>query len=264
MLARLTSTNLPCHWAAMNKLWKLLPAATRERLEPHLTVERVDVGQVLIDSGAEISTAYFPATAVASLVCITSNGASAEVDLVGKDGMVGMDRLFGSPISASQALITREGTLVAVPSSALLEQVDSSPETRRVLLRYAHTSYARMAQAAVCSRHHSVEQRLCRWLLLYLDRTRSNDVRVSQDMIAQLLGVRRESVTEAAGRMRRDGIIDSARGRTTVLEADGLRRHACECYYPANQGPAVVPLRQPALKTYRGSPLGTTSVAFAT
>lgn len=188
------------------------------------------LGQVLYESGEQLKYVYFPVTSIVSLVCMLENGASAEIAMVGNEGMLGVSIFMSGKRTISRAVVHNAGTGYRLRTQFLIEEFRLGGLMMQLLLRYTQALITQMAQTAVCNRHHSLEQQLCRWLLLNLDRLESNELAVTQELIANMLGMRREGVTEAAGKLQRLGIIQYQRGHITVLDRDNLEAHCCECY----------------------------------
>lgn len=188
------------------------------------------LGHVLYESGAELQHVYFPTTSIVSLLYVTEDGHSAEIAIVGNEGIVGVALLLGGETTPSRALVQSAGQAYRLASTYLKEEFYRAGPLQRLLLRYTQSLITQMAQTAVCNRHHSIEQQLCRWLLLSLDRLTSSELVMTQDLIANMLGVRREGVTESAGKLQKLGLIKYSRGRIRVLDRPALERHACECY----------------------------------
>ena len=213
-----------------NKLLAVLPPALRERLFNHLELVPVARGQVLHEAGAHPTHAWFPTTCIASLVYVMRDGASAEVAVVGNEGVVGVGLFMGSETTTNRAVVRAAGHALRLPSWVLRDEFFASTELARVLLRYAQSLLTQTAQTAACNRHHSVDQQLCRWLLLSLDRLPSNELNMTQELIANMLGVRREGVTEAAGKLQAAGLINYSRGHIRVIDRPRLETRSCECY----------------------------------
>lgn len=213
-----------------NRLVEALPAADLARWQPHLETVTLSPGQVLATSGATATHVYFPVDALVSLMCLTEDGGSTEVGLVGNEGIVGVSLLMGDSSGAVQAVVQCAGLAYRMKSSILTEEFQRSASVRQLMLRYLQALLAQSAQMAVCNRHHTVEQQLCRWLLSALDRLPSNQLSLTQELIANTLGVRRAGVTEAASRLRRQGLLQCRRGHIAVLDRARLEQHACECY----------------------------------
>ncbi|MGR9115514.1 MAG: Crp/Fnr family transcriptional regulator [Gammaproteobacteria bacterium] len=218
-----------------NHLLNLLPAAVYERLAPHLEEVSMPLGEVIYESGDILSHAYFPTTSIVSLLYVMENGASAEIAVVGNDGMIGVALFMGGGTMPNRAVVQSAGHAYRLRKHSLMEEFDRSGGRRtgalnNLLLRYTQALITQMAQTAVCNRHHSVDQQLCRWLLLSLDRLPSNELIMTQELIANMLGVRREGVTEAAIKLQKAGLIHYCRGHITVLDRPGLEARVCECY----------------------------------
>ena len=188
------------------------------------------LGQALYESGAMLSHGYFPTTAIVSLMYVTESGASSEIAVVGNDGIVGVPLFMGGGSTPSRAVVQSAGEGFRMSGRAIREEFSRSASVMMLLLRYTQALIAQMAQIAVCNRHHTVDQQLCRWLLLSLDRLPGNELVVTQELIANMLGVRREGVTEAAVALQRAGLISYRRGHITVVDRPGLEQRSCECY----------------------------------
>ena len=215
---------------SQNHLLAALPAAEFERLSPHLERVELRLGEVLSESGGTLQHAYFPTTAIVSLHYVMENGASAEVAGVGNEGMVGISLFMGGLTTLNRAVVQTAGDGYRLPARLLMQEFNRSGLMLRLLLRYTQALITQTAQTAACNRHHSVLQQLCRWLLLTLDRMPSNDLIMTQELVAGMLGVRREGVTEAAGKLKDLGVISYRRGHITVLSRALLNDHVCECY----------------------------------
>jgi CRP-like cAMP-binding protein len=213
-----------------NHLLAALPAAEFARLAPQLEVVPMRLGEVLYEAGARMQHVYFPVTAIVSLQYVMESGACAEIAGVGNEGIVGVSLFMGGDTTSSRALVQTGGHGFRLKARVLLDEFYRGGPLLRLLLRYAQALIAQMAQTGACNRHHSIEQQLCRWLLLTLDRLPSNDLVITQDLIAGMLGVRRESVTAAAGTLKDRGVISYRRGHITVLDRTGLSAQVCECY----------------------------------
>ena len=218
-----------------NHLLDSLPATVYQRLAPHLEEVFMPLGEVVYESGDILSHAYFPTTCIVSLLYVMENGASAEIAVVGNDGMIGVALFMGGGTMPNRAVVQSAGHTYRLRKHLLMEEFDRSGGRRtgalnNLLLRYTQALITQMAQTAVCNRHHSVDQQLCRWLLLSLDRLPSNELIMTQELISNMLGVRREGVTEAAIKLQKAGLIDYCRGRITVLDRPGLEARVCECY----------------------------------
>lgn len=213
-----------------NHLLDALSPEARARLFPSL--ERVDLplGQVLSEPGDRLRHAYFPIDSIVSLLHLTATGASAEIAVVGNEGVVGVALFMGGGSTPDRTIVQSGGAAFRLPAAALQAEFHRHGEFMRLLLRYTQALITQMAQTAVCNRHHSIEQQLCRWLLLSLDRLAGSDLSMTQELIANMLGVRREGVTEAAGRLQKLGIIEYSRGHITVVDRPALEARCCECY----------------------------------
>jgi len=207
-----------------------LPAEDYERLLPHLELVPFGLGWALYESGGQERYAYFPTDSIVSLLNVMENGSSAEIAVVGNEGVVGIALFMGGESTPSRAVVQSAGHGYRLGPSVLKSIFGQGGKLQHVLLRYTQALITQMAQTAVCNRHHSVEQQLCRWLLLSLDRLRSNKLTMTQELMANMLGVRREGVTEAAGKLQADGLIKYSRGKITVLDRPKLEQQVCECY----------------------------------
>ncbi|MGA7986556.1 MAG: Crp/Fnr family transcriptional regulator, partial [Burkholderiales bacterium] len=201
-----------------------------EHLLPHLEPFALPLGQTLYESGDRMTHVYFPTEGIVSLLYVMENGASAEIAVTGNEGLVGVSLFMGGESTPSTALVQGAGQSYRLAAAILKREFKRGGELQHLLLRYTQALITQMAQTAVCNRHHSVEQQLCRWLLLSLDRLPSNQVDMTQELIANMLGVRREGVTEAARRLQDAGMIHYQRGRITVLDRPKLEQRVCECY----------------------------------
>lgn len=213
-----------------NHLLAALPAEAYERLSPHLEPVEMQLGQVVYEAGSLLPHVYFPATVIVSLVYVTEDGASAEIAGVGNEGILGVPLYTGGETMPNRAMVLCAGNAYRLKSRLLREEFNRAGVLQCLLLRYAQALMTQMSQIAVCNRHHSVEQQLCRWLLSSLDRVPSNELHMTQELIANTLGVRREGITEAAGKLKQAGLIDGHRGHVAVLDRSGLEKRACECY----------------------------------
>ncbi len=213
-----------------NHILAALPAEARERLYPHLELVPMPLGDVLYESGNRLRHVYFPSTCIVSLLYVMEDGASAEIAVVGNEGIIGIALFMGGETTPSRALVQSAGHAFRLKGQLLKDEFNRSGELQHLLLRYTQALITQMAQTAVCNRHHSVDQQLCRWLLLSLDRLSSDRLTMTQELIANMLGVRREGVTEAAGKLQSAGLIHYSRGRITVLDRPRLEARACECY----------------------------------
>ena len=212
-----------------NHLLAALPEAEWLRWQPLLEAVDMPLGQVLYESGTTLSHVYFPTTAIVSLLYVMENGASAEIAVVGNEGLVGISLFMGGESTPSRAVVQSAGKGYRLKSHTIKEEFNRAP-VLHLLLRYTQALITQMAQTAVCNRHHSLDQQLCRWLLLSLDRLTGNELIMTQELIANMLGVRREGVTEGALKLQEAGLISYARGRIKVLNRAGLESRTCECY----------------------------------
>jgi len=213
-----------------NQLLAALPPAEWQRWAAELEAIDLPLGQVLYESGSHLDHVYFPTTAIVSLLYVMVNGASAEIAVVGREGLVGVALFMGGETTPSRAVVQSAGHGFRLRAQLIKREFDSSHSVMHLLLRYTQALITQMAQTAVCNRHHSLDQQLCRWLLLSLDRLSGSELRMTQDLIANMLGVRREGVTEAAVKLQKAGLIRYSRGRITVLDRAGLEQRSCECY----------------------------------
>jgi len=218
------------HAPSQNHLLAALPKVELGRLLPHLELVPMPLGEVLYESGVELRHVYFPTTAIVSLLYVMLDGASAEIAVVGNEGVIGVALFMGGETMPNRAVVQSAGHAYRLKGQLLKQEFNRSGDLQHLLLRYTQALLTQMAQTAVCNRHHSLDQQLCRWLLLSLDRLSSNELIMTQELIANMLGVRRESVTEAAGNLQRAGLIRYQRGHITVLDRAGLEARACECY----------------------------------
>jgi CRP-like cAMP-binding protein len=213
-----------------NYLLRALPIGEWERLSPLLEWVEMPLGQVLYESGSRLRHVYFPTTAIVSLLYVMKDGASAEIAVVGNEGLVGIALFMGGETTPSRAVVQSAGHAYRLKGQLLKDEFTRAAALQHLLLRYTQALLTQMAQTAVCNRHHSVDQQLCRWLLLSMDRLPSNKLTMTQELIANMLGVRREGVTEAAGKLQGAGLIRYSRGHITVLDRPRLEQRACECY----------------------------------
>jgi CRP-like cAMP-binding protein len=213
-----------------NQLLAALAAAERERIFPHLELVSLELGQVLYESGDVPDCVYFPIDSIVCLLNMMKNGSSAELAVVGNDGLIGFALFMGGESTSSRAIVQSAGHAYQLSGNRLKEEFHRNGNLQLLLLRYTQSLITQMAQTAVCSRHHPVEQQLCRWLLLSLDRLPSNQLTMTQELIANMLGVRREGVNEAAGKLQKLGVIRYSRGRITVQDRPQLEQLCCECY----------------------------------
>ncbi len=215
----------------MNQILRRLPQAERERLYPHLRLVSMPLGAVIYESGARLRHIYFPTDCIVSLLYVLKNGASAEIAVVGNEGAVGVSLFMGGETTPSRAIVQSSGQAYRLTGARLTQEFERHGEMLHALLRYTQSLITQMAQTAVCNRHHALEQQLCRWLLLSLDRLGGDELRMTQELIANMLGVRREGITEAAGRLQKLGVIRYARGRIKVLDRPRLEQLSCACYF---------------------------------
>jgi CRP-like cAMP-binding protein len=214
-----------------NHILYALPAPERKRLFPHLRLVPMPLGTVLYESGAILRHIYFPTNCIVSLLYVMEDGASAEIAVIGNEGAVGVALLMGGETTTSRAVVQSAGFAYRLTAERLKAEFNRHGEMMQMLLRYTQFLITQMAQTAACNRHHSVDQQLCRWLLLSLDRLSSNQLKMTQQLIANMLGVRREGVTQAAGKLQKLGVIEySCRGQITVLDRRKLEDLCCECY----------------------------------
>jgi CRP-like cAMP-binding protein len=213
-----------------NHLLDALPAADYDRLAGEVELVPLKLGEVLYESGANLRYVYFPTTAIVSLLYVMENGASAEIAIVGNEGILGVSLFMGGDSTPSRAVVQSAGHAFRLKARLLKEEFGRFGPTMQLLLRYTQALITQMAQTAVCNRHHSVDQQLCRWLLLSLDRLQSNELSMTQELIAKMLGVRREGVTDAAGKLQTEGLIRYRRGMIAILNRAGLEARVCECY----------------------------------
>lgn len=218
-----------------NKLLAALPPAERQHLQLDLEWVEMLPGATLYDAGTVPQYVYFPATAIVSLVCSLQDGGSAELAMVGNEGVVGVSAFMGGGCALSRAIVHGAGHALRMPARTVACHAQRSQAVMLQLLRYTQALITHMAQTAACNRHHALDQQLCRWLLFNLDRRDDNEVAVTQERIAEMLGVRRESVTGGAVKLQKAGLIRYGRGRISVLDRTGLERAACECYSVVRQ-----------------------------
>jgi len=214
----------------LNELLAKLPPDEWQRWRSRLEPVAMPLGKVLHESGAPLAHGYFPTTAIVSLMCFTESGQSTEIAVIGQEGMVGVQSFMGGGSPTSRAVVEGAGQGFRVPAAVIREEFARSPDVIRILLRYTQALIAQTAQIAVCNRHHAVDQQLCRWLLMRLDRVRGRELVVTQELIATMLGVRREGVTGAALALQKAGVISYRRGHITVLDVAALERRSCECH----------------------------------
>jgi CRP-like cAMP-binding protein len=213
-----------------NQLLAALAPAESQRWLPLMESVDLPLGEVLYESGNTLSHVYFPTTAIVSLLYVMENGASAEIAVVGNEGLVGVSLFMGGNSTPSRAVVQSAGHGFRLKAKLMKDEFDRAGPVLHLLLRYTQALITQMAQTAVCNRHHSLDQQLCRWLLLSMDRLHGNELIMTQELIANMLGVRREGVTEGAIKLQQAGLIRYARGHITVLDRKGLERRSCECY----------------------------------
>lgn len=213
-----------------NRLLAALPADDYARIQPDLTLTEMRLGDTVCEPYIEMQHVYFPVDSIVSLLCVMEDGDSAEISVVGNEGIVGVSLFMGGETTPSQAVVQSGGTAYKLPGRMLKTEFYRGGPMQHLLLRYTQALLTQMAQTAVCNRHHDLDQQLCRWLLLSHDRLPSNELIMTQELIANMLGVRREGVTEAAGRLQRAGLISYHRGHITILDRAGLEQRTCECY----------------------------------
>jgi len=213
-----------------NQLLAALPDPEWQRWQPQLERVEMPLGQVLYEAGTTLSHVYFPTTAIVSLLYVMENGASAEIAVVGNEGIVGISLFMGGDSTSSRAVVQSAGLGLRLKAQIMKDDFNRAGPVLHLLLRYTQALITQMAQTAVCNRHHSLDQQLCRWLLLSLDRLQGNELVMTQELIANMLGVRREGVTEGALKLQQAGLIRYARGHISVLDRDGLQKRSCECY----------------------------------
>ncbi len=230
----------------INRLLAVLPEAEWLRWQPHLEWVDMSLGAVICESGRVLSHVYFPVSAIVSLLYVMENGASAEIAVVGNEGIVGISLFMGGESTPSRAVVQSAGWCVRLSARVLKEEFNRAGPVMHLLLRYTQALITQMAQTAVCNRHHTLDQQLCRWLLLSLDRLPGDELIMTQELIANMLGVRREGVTEAALKLQKIGLIHYARGHIHVLDRTGLEQRTCECYRVVkNEYARLLPERTP-------------------
>jgi CRP-like cAMP-binding protein len=216
----------------------------KARIFPFVELEKLELGQVMYEAGDKMAYVHFPVDAIVSLLYVMESGASAEISVVGHEGLVGVALFMGGESTSSRAVVQSSGHAYRLKSNKLKEEFNRHGRLLELMLRYTQSLITQMSQTAVCNRHHSIDQQLCRWLLLSLDRLPDNHLTMTQELIANMLGVRREGVTEAAGKLQKLGVIDYHRGHITVLDRPKLEELSCECY-------AVVKTETDRLLPYR-------------
>jgi CRP-like cAMP-binding protein len=213
-----------------NHILDALPPSERKRIFPHLKLAELRLGMVLYESGDAQRYIYFPTDSIVSLLYVLENGASAEISVVGNEGVIGVALFMGGETTTNRAIVQSAGSTYRLSGRRLKQEFEHQGETMHILLRYTQALITQMAQTAVCNRHHTIHQQLCRWLLLSLDRLPDNTLVMTQELIANMLGVRREGVTDAAGKLHKLGVITYSRGTIRVLDRQRLEQLCCECY----------------------------------
>ena len=227
----LCSTSITAkHVPTQNQLLNALSAEVQQRLFPHLEIVEMPLGKVLYESGDVMRYVYFPTDCIVSLLYVMENGSSAEISVVGFDGLIGVALFMGGESTTSRAIVQSAGSAYRLLGQRMKDEFNRHGELLHLMLRYSQALITQMAQTAVCNRHHSIDQQLCRWLLLSLDRLTDNHLVMTQELIANMLGVRREGVTEAACRLHKQGVIDYSRGHILVTDREKLEQLSCECY----------------------------------
>ena len=221
---------VPVSLVSQNQILAALSKAELKRLRPHLESVPMPLGHVVYESGRLLDHVYFPTTSIVSLLYVMEDGSSAEIAVVGLEGLVGISLFMGGETTPSRAVVQSAGSAFRLPAHYLRAEFGRSGPLQHLLLRYTQSLITQMAQTAVCNRHHSVDQQLCRWLLLSLDRLPSNELVMTQELIANMLGVRREGVTAAAGKLQDANVIEYRRGHIKVLDRKKLEKMSCECY----------------------------------
>lgn len=218
------------HTPEQNYLLAALPPEVQARFFPHLELVALPLGKVLHESGDTMRYVYFPTDSIVSLLYVTENGASAEISVVGNEGIVGISLFMGGERTLTRAVVQSGGYGYRLPGQRLKDEFNRHGDLLLLMLRYTQALITQMAQTAVCNRHHTIEQQLCRWLLLSLDRLKDNELVMTQELISNMLGVRREGVTDAAGKLQKAGVIEYSRGHIYVLDRPRLEKMCCECY----------------------------------
>jgi CRP-like cAMP-binding protein len=213
-----------------NRLLAALPPSDLARISEDIELAKMPLGHVLYEAGDTMRHVYFPTTSIVSLLYVMEDGSSAEIAIVGNEGILGISLFMGGETTPSRAIVQSEGQAFRVSSKVLKAEFNLAGPLHNLLLRYTQALITQMSQTAVCNRHHSVEQQLCRWLLMSLDRLGSNELNMTQKLIANMLGVRREGVTDAASRLQKLELIEYSRGRIVVLDRAGVEKRTCECY----------------------------------
>jgi CRP-like cAMP-binding protein len=218
------------HDQSANALLASMPDEVWLRIAPQLELVDLPLGKALFESGSQITHVHFPINAIVSLLCVLENGASAEIAVVGNEGLVGIALFMGGETTPSRAVVQSAGRGYRLAAEQIKTEFNRGGPVLHLLLRYTQALITQMAQTAVCNRHHSLDQQLCRWLLMSMDRLKSNELAMTQELIANMLGVRREGVTEAALKLQKLDLIRYTRGRITLLDRPGLEKRVCECY----------------------------------
>jgi CRP-like cAMP-binding protein len=218
------------HPGLCNHILNALPAADFARIADDLEPIPMPLGEVLYEPGVTLKHVYFPTTSIVSLLYVLKNGSSAEIAIVGNEGVLGISLFMGGDSTPSRAVVQSAGHAVRIRADLLIVEFERFGETMHLLLRYTQALLTQMAQTAVCNRHHTIDEQLCRWLLMSMDRLTESELTMTQELIANMLGVRREGVTEAAGKLQHDGLIRYTRGKITVLDRPRLEARCCECY----------------------------------
>lgn len=239
------------HTPHQNHLLSALPVQEYELLLPNLELVSMPLGKVLYESGNKLNHVYFPTTSIVSLLYVLLDGASAEIGVVGNEGVVGVALFLGGETMPNRAVVQIAGHAYRLKGQLLKQEFQNSFELHNLLLRYTQALLTQMAQTAVCNRHHSLDQQMCRWLLLSLDRLSSNELVMTQELIANMLGVRREGVSESAGKLQKDGLITYQRGHINVIDRARLEERCCECYSVVKQEfDRLLPEVAPRLKVH--------------
>lgn len=218
------------HDPRQNHLLAALPADEYACILPNLELVSMPLGEALYEAGSQMRHVYFPTTSIVSLLYVMEDGASAEIAIVGNEGIVGVSLFMGGETTTSRAVVQSAGYGYRLKAQLLKDEFFHAGPMQRLLLHYTQALLTQMAQTAVCNRHHSLDQQLCRWLLLSLDRLSANELTMTQELIANMLGVRREGVTEAAGNLQKAGLIHYSRGKITVVDRPAMEARVCECY----------------------------------
>jgi CRP-like cAMP-binding protein len=218
------------HVSKHNQVLRALPNSVLDRISPHLVPVELPQGTMLYEAGAPINYVYFPVNSIVSLLQVMQNGDTVQTAMVGSEGMAGVGAFMGCPIAPGCAMMQTSGLVLKLRATLLVREFERRPETVKTLLRYTQTLFVQFAQTAVCNRHHSIENQVCRWLLATLDRQPANVLFVTHELIARMIGVRREGITETIGVLENLGIINRRRGQIVIADRPALERHACECY----------------------------------